>query len=114
MQAPSDTSHFLQPCDQKVNQVIKKSVKYLREKLCVKSMVHLLSVLTVLMLGKYVFRKLTLTPTPEVICESFQRCQLWPMNFEFLNHFSDDKYSGDDTVKLILCVRLMKIYGKRY
>ncbi len=83
IQAPSDTSHFLQPCDQNLNTVIKWSVKSLRDIMIARSCIDVSSVRVTLMHGVHGLAK----ADSFTISSIFDACGLWPMNFQFMNRF---------------------------
>ena len=58
--APSDAIHFLQPCDQNVNKIMKKAVNELRDKLHTTSSIDLSSFRVALILGVHEFHSITL------------------------------------------------------
>ena len=81
VQLPSDTSHFLQPCDRKVNKELKRAVKDYRDMLCGLGTINLNSVRTKLVLAIVGLASIS----PSHIVESFKQCGLWPMDYRFTN-----------------------------
>jgi len=83
VQSPSDTTHFLQPCDQDVNKFYQKAVRKAREKLLRVTHLDLRSVRACLMLSIIAHYELS----PATIRKSFEDVGLWPMNFSFIERF---------------------------
>ena len=83
VQLPSDTSHFLQACDNKVNKTFKTSIRSYRDVLSKNSTLDLCSVRVGLILGIFGFESVT----ERDIKDSFDNCGLWPMDYRFVQRF---------------------------
>lgn len=94
LQLPSDTSHFLQPCDRKVNKFIKRNVKIYREKLRKLRTINLNSIQTKMILSIVGI----LSVQPSDIKDSFEQCGLWPMDFRFLNLSVEQSFTGNPQI----------------
>lgn len=86
VQSPSDTSHFLQSCDKKVNKTFNGAVRDARDALCAESFLDLTCVRTSLMLGIIGFHAVS----PQCVFESFSACGLWPMDYRFMHRFQHE------------------------
>lgn len=87
VQTPSDTSNFPQPCDQNVNRNLKAGLRDMRDKFCVQSLINLNRVQIALILGVAGFRNIS----PRFFIDSFTKSGLWPMNYNFLFPFREEK-----------------------
>ena len=86
LQLPSDTTHFLQPCDQKINKSFKRSLKTYRNMLCRLRTINMRAIRTKSLLAIIGYESVT----EKEIIESFELCGLWPMNYRFINLSIDD------------------------
>lgn len=86
VQSPSDTSHFLQPCDRRVNKTFKRAIRDARDALCAESFIDLTSVQISLVLGVIGFHAIS----PQCIKDSFYDCGLWPMDYRFMKRFEHE------------------------
>ena len=92
VQLPSDTSHFLQACDRKVNKKIKNTMREYRDMLNKCFCVDPKTVQISLMIGVGAYASIDNATARQ----SFAECGLWPMNFRFLNKFEWQKNIRDD------------------
>lgn len=83
IQAPSDTSHFLQACDATVNKMFQKTIRLMRDELCKFSLIATNTVQLGLMLGVMAYSAIS----ADHIRQSFDQCGLWPMDYRFLKKF---------------------------
>ena len=89
LQLPSDTSHFLQPCDQKVNRVLKRGVKAYCDILTEVKSKNLSSVSSKPILAVIVLK----CASPTEIIESFEKRGLCTMDFRFMTSHAENNAS---------------------
>lgn len=85
VQAPANTSHFIQPCDDRINKTFKRTVRKTRDALCKTTWVECADMRIKMMLGVAGYRSLT----PEVVRKSFKATKMWPMDYSFVEHARD-------------------------
>lgn len=91
IQAPANTSHFLQPCDQTINKTFKESVRRIRDDLCGDLLLDTRAVKFKLMCSVLAHSSITVAD----IRRSFEVTGLYPINNEFAKRFltPEDKHA---------------------
>lgn len=87
VQSPSNTTHFLQPCDQDVNRSFKKSMRTYRGLSHKQKTLDMRTLRANLMVAALAYSTITI----ESIKLSFKKTGLWPMNYSFLDRFISDR-----------------------
>ena len=96
IQLPSKTSHFLQPCDRKVNKQLKNAVRSLRDKIGKLQYLSLNSVRTKLILAVVGYLSISALN----ITESFRQCGLWPLDYRFTCLSNDETINFKTSQKI--------------
>ena len=96
--SPANTSHFLQPCDQRVNKTFNTSIRDIRDAFNKSVVVQIRGVQFNLMCGVHAFEAVTV----DNIRQSFQKTGLFPFDENFPNRFmtskTQDEISGTTSV----------------
>ena len=117
IQLPSNTSHFLQPCDRNVNKQLENVVRSFRDKLSKLQCFSLNSVRTKLTLASVGYLSISALN----ITESFRQCGLWPMDYRFTFFSNDETINFKTTQKIgttskdsAIVYSLLKITDPKY
>ena len=83
VQAPANTTHFLQPCDSHILKSFKSSMRRLRDAFCTSNIMDTRAVNFKLAVGLAGYRGIK----PWIVRKSFEDVGLFPMDYRFLNKF---------------------------
>lgn len=81
VQLPANTTHFLQPCDDKINKTFQVAVRATRDIIRARTDLDFGDMNRKLILGTAGYAALT----PFVVRQSFARVGLWPMDYRFMD-----------------------------
>ena len=91
VQSPSNTSHFLQACDARVNKQFKRYIREMRDEFSRHVSIDLGSIQVRLMLGIAAMAQLS----QDCIQKSWEDCGLWPVDFRYEKRFQKDRKKLD-------------------
>eukprot|EP00171_Calliarthron_tuberculosum_P003025 IDg3025t1 len=83
IQAPANTSHFLQPCDADVNKNHKKNIRSVRDALCKRALVDTKTIGFKLICGVKAWERISIND----VKKSFESTGMWPVDYRFMSFF---------------------------